>query len=274
MEAECPAVLCYRQRLYAVSSAAEALMTPSQGKNKYQPQHLALEQVGSPFEPDRTRSYPALRNDSIPCSMCGSTVNSRGLNAYATLRHRFGEKGGIQYYRYLGMFKVRFCERCIPEAEVSSRREGARQKALIRLIVGLVITATAIICIHELDSNSSLLLPCVLALIAGIGTTLSAVFSTSLVRGPEYFYWEHYEKEIAKLLKQYKYELFGTLDLKGYAVEVDGVVRSESKLDNIEFEIEPSPFTEDRTPYVVKGRNGVQWVGSGTSDSISHYKGK
>lgn len=249
-------------------------MTPNQGKNNYQPQHLVLEQVGSPFEPERTRSYPALRSDSISCSMCGSTVNSRGLNAYVTLRHRFGDKGSIQYYRYLGIFKVRFCERCIPQAEVSSRREGTRQKAIIRLIVGLVITATAIICIHELDPNSSLQLLCVLALIAGIGATLSGVLSTSLVRGPEHFYWEFYETEIAKLLKQQKYELFSTLDLKAYAVEVEGVVRSESKLDNIEFEIEPSPFTEGRTPYVVEGRNGVQWVGSGTSASISHYKGK
>jgi hypothetical protein len=112
----------------------------------------------------------------------------------------------------------------------------------------------------------------VFILIGGILTSFLSMMSTSLRKDPIHYEWEYYEKEILKVLKQYKYELFDMLDLRGYTIKVAGARHYDSTIEHLEFEVEPVPLREGRTPYVVTGENGVQWVGWGTTDALSHNK--
>jgi hypothetical protein len=254
-------------------------MTP----NKYQPKNLTLEKFASPFEPEGPRSHPTLRTDSKPCSICGKAENCSGLNAYVKLQHKFGGSSsnpGFGYYRYLGVFRVRFCEECVPPSEVSAARDKSRRLASRSRNIALAVLALDILFMCKLDfenpSGAGALvdLLSVLVLIGGALTVLLSIMNTSLRKDPIHYAWEYYEKETLKILKQYKYELFDKLDLRAYAIKVEGARHYESTLEHLKFEVEPVPFREGRTPYVVTGENGVQWVGWGTTDALSHNKGR
>jgi hypothetical protein len=114
----------------------------------------------------------------------------------------------------------------------------------------------------------------VFVLIGSILTAFLSMMSTSLRNDPIHYAWEYYEKEILRILKQFKYELFDKLDLRGYAIKVEGARHYESTIEHLEFEVDPVPFRDGRTPYVVTGENGVQWVGWGTTDALNHNKGR
>jgi hypothetical protein len=236
------------------------------------PQNLILEEVASELATATIplpRSWPALRDDSRQCSICRGTENCRGLDAFVRVRHEFRQHVRGYYHgfeRYIGVLKLRFCDRCIPPSEVDAGCRQSRRRTFISIIIGLLITAVSVVAISKSES----IFPFVSLSVGILLVLFSFGYGATYLRAdPEKSTWKYYEQKADAILLRNRKTLLDQLDLRAYDLDLRPLDGFEvpypvtigpgfypATPEHVTFEVEPSGLY---LGHDVTARNGVKW---------------